>query len=228
MRTKEEFIKEIIKEVRSRLNTDWYDAALTDGNGKKARISYGYDQSTGNDGMDENYLTNFGSWEEREEWDEYDMREDEVIDILEGELGLFLTRGVNQYGDGVFVDCMFEDGFDPEKRDYIEDNCIILYDDYEIFQDELNEMNEDISELFKFTELDESEIIKRRGKIETDIEFILRNKIDKPVKGEITPGKLKRRGIKYIVYGPGNTFIGVLQRGKVIGMDGEVQPPKSV
>lgn len=92
---------------------------------------------------------------------------------------------------------------------------------------ELYRMFEDISELFKFTELDESEIIKRRGKIEDDIEFILRNKIDKPVRGEITPGKLRWRGIRNLVYGPNNMFLGIRQRGKVIGVDGEVQLPVS-
>jgi len=151
MGTKEEFIKEIIDEVKGRLDhDDWYGTVLIDGGGHKAYIAYGYDESAAaSNKMNENHLTNFESWKERAEWDEYDIYEQSIIHLLERELNLFLYNGTNQYGDRVWVDCYFEDGFDPEKRDYIEDNCRILYDDsddYKSFQDELNEMDEDEDE----------------------------------------------------------------------------------
>lgn len=60
------------------------------------------------------------------------------------------------------------------------------------------------------------EIDKMYKKRDSDIEFILRNKIDKPIKGEITIGKLRWRGIKNIAYGENFTFLGIIQRGKLI------------
>lgn len=59
---------------------------------------------------------------------------------------------------------------------------------------------------------------------EESIERILRNKIDKPIKGEITIGKLRWRGIKNLAFYK-DEFIGVIQRDKVIGVDGEVKFP---
>lgn len=52
------------------------------------------------------------------------------------------------------------------------------------------------------------------------IEYALRNKIDKPIKGEITKGKLKWRGISLGVFcGDGYTAYSLLQRGNVVPFD---------
>ena len=53
-------------------------------------------------------------------------------------------------------------------------------------------------------------------KLERDIEFLLRNVIDKPIKGKITKGKLRWRGIDAIVYNYINEPIGIRQRGNII------------
>ena len=53
-------------------------------------------------------------------------------------------------------------------------------------------------------------------KLERDIELLLRNVIDKPIKGKITKGKLRWRGINTIVYNYMNEPIGIKQRGKLI------------
>lgn len=63
------------------------------------------------------------------------------------------------------------------------------------------------------------EIKSRHEQIEKDIEFICRNKIDKPIKGEITKSKLRWRGIKNIAYGENFQFLGIMQRGKLINME---------
>ncbi|MFT3994834.1 MAG: hypothetical protein QM660_11030 [Dysgonomonas sp.] len=60
------------------------------------------------------------------------------------------------------------------------------------------------------------EIKALHEQIEEDIEFILRNKIDKPIKGEITKSKLRWRGIKNIAYGDNFQFLGIMQREKLI------------
>ncbi len=52
--------------------------------------------------------------------------------------------------------------------------------------------------------------------LENEIEYLLRNVIDKPIKGEITKGKLRWRGINTIVYNYMNEPIGIKQRGKLI------------
>lgn len=85
-----------------------------------------------------------------------------------------------------------------------------------------------MNKLFEFTEADESVIIKRREKIETEIEFILRNKINKPIKGKISPGKLRWRAVRNIAYRPNNVFLGIIQRGKLICVDWEVQLTNNV
>ena len=51
--------------------------------------------------------------------------------------------------------------------------------------------------------------------LEKEIEYLLRNVIDKPIKGEITKGKLRWRGINTIVY-QHDIPIGIMQRGNVI------------
>ncbi|MBK5723001.1 hypothetical protein JGH11_19210 [Dysgonomonas sp. Marseille-P4677] len=70
-----------------------------------------------------------------------------------------------------------------------------------------------IKELFS---INEKEVLERHKQIDADIEYILRNKIDKPIKGEITKGKLRWRGIKDIAYGENFEFLGIMQRGKLI------------
>lgn len=74
-----------------------------------------------------------------------------------------------------------------------------------------------ISTLF---EINEAEIQKIYEQRESDIISILRNKIDKPIRGEITKNKLRWRGIKEMVFDDNRNFIGLNQRGKVIGVNG--------
>jgi hypothetical protein len=52
--------------------------------------------------------------------------------------------------------------------------------------------------------------------LENEIEYLLRNVIDKPIKGEITKGKLRWRGITSIVFGHEGFAIGIMQRGNII------------
>lgn len=64
------------------------------------------------------------------------------------------------------------------------------------------------------------EIAEKYKELDLRIEYALRNKIDKPIKGEITKGKLKWRGIRLGVY-KSDECIGytLLQRGAIIPFD---------
>lgn len=64
------------------------------------------------------------------------------------------------------------------------------------------------------------EIAEKYKELNLCIEYALRNKIDKPIKGEITKGKLKRRGISLRVFrGDGYIAYSLMQRGNVIPFD---------
>ena len=53
--------------------------------------------------------------------------------------------------------------------------------------------------------------------IEKNIERVLRNAVIPPIKGKITKGKLKWRGISSILYSVGENYpIGIMQRDKII------------
>ena len=52
--------------------------------------------------------------------------------------------------------------------------------------------------------------------LEIEVDYLLRNVIDKPIKGKITKGKLRWRGIDAIVYNYINEPIGIRQRGNII------------
>jgi len=55
---------------------------------------------------------------------------------------------------------------------------------------------------------------------EAQVEFMLRYQIDKPIKGEITIGKLRYRGIKSIAEEHiTRKFLGIVQRGQLIKFD---------
>lgn len=63
-------------------------------------------------------------------------------------------------------------------------------------------------------------IAEQYKELDLRIEYALRNKIDKPIKGEITKGKLKWRGITLGVFrGDGYIAYSLLQRGNVIPFD---------
>lgn len=66
----------------------------------------------------------------------------------------------------------------------------------------------------------QEELAERYKKLDLLIEYALRNKIDKPIKGEITKGKLKWRGITLGVY-KSNGYVGyaLLQRGAIVPFD---------
>ncbi len=66
----------------------------------------------------------------------------------------------------------------------------------------------------------QEEIIEQYKELDLRIEYALRNKIDKPIKGEITKGKLKRRGIRMGVYhNNGDVGYALLQRGVIVPFD---------
>lgn len=65
------------------------------------------------------------------------------------------------------------------------------------------------------------EMLSRNYKTNVDIlneeiEYLLRNKIDKPIKGKITKGKLRWRGIDAVVFNYMNEPIGIRQKGDII------------
>lgn len=64
------------------------------------------------------------------------------------------------------------------------------------------------------------EIAEKYKELDLRIEYALRNKIDKPIKGKITKGKLKWRGISLGVY-KSDECIGyaLLQRGAIVPFD---------
>ena len=67
------------------------------------------------------------------------------------------------------------------------------------------EMMKDINRLFN----------ERNKAINDWIEGCLRTRVVPPIKGEITKGKVKWRGLA-LCYGPGHDFLGILQRGKTL------------
>lgn len=71
------------------------------------------------------------------------------------------------------------------------------------------------------TRIDEELISNYCRSRDETIEYILRNKIDNPIKGEITKDKIRWRGIKNLCYCEGE-FIGVEQRDKVVGVNGVI------
>lgn len=63
-------------------------------------------------------------------------------------------------------------------------------------------------------------LVEGYKELDLRIEYALRNKIDKPIKGDITKGKLKWRGISLGVFrGDGYTAYSLLQRGNVVPFD---------
>lgn len=76
----------------------------------------------------------------------------------------------------------------------------------DVFKTLSDEIHEKIAEQYK--------------ELDLRIEYALRNKIDKPIKGEITKGKLKWRGISLGVFrGDGYTAYSLLQRGIIVPFD---------
>lgn len=66
----------------------------------------------------------------------------------------------------------------------------------------------------------QEELVEKYKELDLRIEYALRNKIDKPIKGEITKGKLKWRGIALGVYKSGECVgYALLQRGAIIPFD---------
>lgn len=76
----------------------------------------------------------------------------------------------------------------------------------DIFRTLADKMSEKLAEEYK--------------ELDLRIEYALRNKIDKPIKGEITKGKLKWRGIRIgIFHNKGDVGYALLQRGAIIPFD---------
>lgn len=78
-----------------------------------------------------------------------------------------------------------------------------------------------IGDVFKtLSDKIQEEIVEKYEELDLRIEYALRNKIDKPIKGEITKGKLKWRGIRLGVFRD-DGYVGytLLQRGAIVPFD---------
>lgn len=78
-----------------------------------------------------------------------------------------------------------------------------------------------IGDVFKtLSDKIQEEIVEQYEELDLRIEYALRNKIDKPIKGEITKGKLKWRGIRLGVFrDDGYVGYALLQRGAIVPFD---------
>ena len=78
-----------------------------------------------------------------------------------------------------------------------------------------------IGDVFKtLSDKIQEEIVEQYEELDLRIEYALRNKIDKPIKGEITKGKLKWRGIRLGIYrNDGDVGYALLQRGAIVPFD---------
>lgn len=93
-----------------------------------------------------------------------------------------------------------------KQQDYVFDVKVEGSATGDIFKTLSDKIHEEMAEYYK--------------ELDLRIEYALRNKIDKPIKGEITKGKLKWRGISLGVFrGDGYVGYALLQRGNVIPFD---------
>lgn len=93
-----------------------------------------------------------------------------------------------------------------KQQDYVFDVKVEGSATGDIFKTFSDKIHEEMAEYYK--------------ELDLRIEYALRNKIDKPIKGEITKGKLKWRGISLGVFrGDGCVGYSLLQRGNVIPFD---------
>jgi hypothetical protein len=78
-----------------------------------------------------------------------------------------------------------------------------------------------IGDIFKtLSDKIHEEMAEYYKELDLRIEYALRNKIDKPINGEITKGKLKWRGISLGVFrGDGDVGYALLQRGAIVPFD---------
>ena len=61
-------------------------------------------------------------------------------------------------------------------------------------------------------------------KIDKWIGDCLRTRVVPPIKGEVTPGKIRWRGLE-LCFGPDDEFLGIIQRRKILyGVDGNTYP----
>lgn len=93
-----------------------------------------------------------------------------------------------------------------KQQDYVFDVKVEGSATGDIFKTLSDKIHEEMAEYYK--------------ELDLRIEYALRNKIDKPIKGEITKGKLKRRGISLGVF-RSDECIGyaLLQRGAIVPFD---------
>lgn len=93
-----------------------------------------------------------------------------------------------------------------KQQDYVFDVKVESSATGDIFKTLSDKIYEEIAEYYK--------------ELDLRIEYALRNKIDKPIKGEITKGKLKWRGIRLGVY-KSDECVGyaLLQRGAIVPFD---------
>ena len=67
-----------------------------------------------------------------------------------------------------------------------------------------------------------NDVLNLKKKENDEIEYILRNYVIPPIKGEITKSKLKWRGISSLAYSANEiySFSGIIQRGFLIDING--------
>lgn len=63
------------------------------------------------------------------------------------------------------------------------------------------------------------EWIRRNKSMNEILSYMLRHQVTPPIKGEITKGKIRWRGLKIVMLHPEGTFMGLQQRDKLITPD---------
>ena len=88
------------------------------------------------------------------------------------------------------------------------------------------ERNEEIDKIYQSIIDDaEQQVLEFYKEVNKRCEYILRNYITPPLKGEVTKGKLRCRGIKGLVWADkGETFLGIQQRNELILCNGKRVP----
>ena len=134
------------------------------------------------------------------------------------------TRDGKKIADGVnHVSCLKPCGELPKKTDWK------LPEDFSCeFEIKLTEQNKEQMKVLTDMILDDN--IKRLqefyDKVEKLVEHILRNYVTPPIKGEITRGKVRWRGLQIVwqEYGMEKAFVGVRQRDVLILPNGKKIP----
>ena len=98
----------------------------------------------------------------------------------------------------------------PKMNDEIKEDGIL---EFEAFLNPDPETEKKKEELLKLIYKDVEKRIS--DKVWAFVEEALRTRVRPPIKGEITSGKIRHRGLRFL-YGEDNDFIGIIQRNKTI------------